>query len=301
MFKYKLLTKLKSLTQGKNTLDAIWKIIYTAVGCISSVFSLAVLLNDLVGFDRAESLCKKHWGLLVVFGVLISLIINHDPISCRGSKEDDDLIIDIKVNNLFDVSATSYVIPTNSYFRTIMDDEYISANSVQGAFQNKYFKNNLPELDRLLDESLKQQNLQIVDEQDKFGTVKRYPIGTVAKINHKNKHFYFVAINDVNEYGKPVNQSYNNVNFAFNGLFEAIKKFGHCDDLAIPLIGTGKAAIRDATIDKVVQDTIDCFLNTNDKIVENLTICISPKDYYMGKVSIDKIAKYLKYRCEFEE
>jgi len=84
-------------------------------------------------------------------------------------------------------------------------------------------------------------------------------------------------------------------------LFEAINKFGHYDDLAMPLIGTGKAAIKEATIDKVVQETIDRFLNTNDKISRKLIICLSPKDYTDGKVNMKKIANYLDYRCKFEK
>lgn len=301
MFKYTLITLWKSLTGEKNTVGAIWKIVYTAIGCISSVFAFAVLLNDLVGFDKIELFFQKKWYLLVFAGLLVSFVINHEKISCDGSKDDDDLIISVKVKSLFNVSATSYVIPTNSYFRTQTDDEYVSPNSVQGAFQNKFFKDNLQELDRLIAENLTQQGLVGTDSQDRFGSVKKYPLGTVAKVNHKNKHYYFVAINDVNEYGKPVNQCYNNVSTAFNGLLDAIKRFGHCDDLAMPLIGTGKAAIRDATIDKVVRETIDHFIESDDKIARKLIVCISPKDYVDGKVNMKKIANYLEYRCEFEK
>lgn len=301
LIKYTLITIWKSLTGEKNTVSAIWKIVYTAIGCISSVFAFAVLLNDLAGFDKIELFFQQKWYFLVLVGAIASFIINHEKISCRGSKDDDDLIISIKVKSLFNASATSYVIPTNSYFRAKMDDEYISPNSVQGAFQIKFFKNNLDELDRLISENLAQQGIVGTDSQDRFGNVKKYPLGTVAKVNHKNKHFYFVAINDVNQYGKPINQSYNNVSAAFNGLLTAIKQFGHCDDLAMPLIGTGRAAIRDATIDKVVRETIDQFINLEDKIARKIIICISPKYYADGKVKMKKISNYLEYQCEFEK
>lgn len=41
---------------------------------------------------------------------------------------------------------------------------------------------------------------------------------------------------------------YKNVEEALSGLLDTINKIGHCDDLAMPLIGTGRAAIREATI-----------------------------------------------------
>ena len=121
--------------------------------------------------------------------------------------------------------------------------------------QLKYFKDNFQELDRMIFASLSQQKIKGQEESDIWGDVMKYPLGTVAKVDFDKKHFYFVAINDVNQYGKPVNQAYNNVETAFDGLFKAINSIGHYDDLAMPLIGTGKAAIREATIENVVEDT----------------------------------------------
>lgn len=291
----------KSITGEKNTVIAIWKIVYTAVGCTSSLFTFSVLLDDLVDYDKLKKTFQNHWALLILIGIILAFIINREKLSCSGSRDNDDLIITVKISDLFCASATSYIIPTNSFFRTNMEDEYISPNSVQGAFQNKYFKNNLEALNKIIMNNLENQGIIGVDSLDKFGNVKKYPLGTVAKVDYKNKHFYFVAINDVNEYGKPINQNYNNVDKAFSGLFEAINKFGHYDDLAMPLIGTGKAAIKEATIDRVVQETIDRFLNTNDKISRKLIICLSPKDYIDGKVNMKKVANYLDYRCKFEK
>ena len=51
--------KLKSLVTEKNSLMSIWKIIYTAIGYISSVFAFAVLIKDMMSIDAFELLCKK--------------------------------------------------------------------------------------------------------------------------------------------------------------------------------------------------------------------------------------------------
>ena len=105
---------------------------------------------------------------------------------------------------------------------------------------------------------------------------------------------------DVNKFGKPENQDYTNVDTALNRLLEFINKFGHCDNLAMPLIGTGKAAIREATLENVIEDMIDRFVNSHDKIVQKLIISIRPKDYLDDKVDLKKVKKYMEYKCEFK-
>ena len=288
-----------SLTGGKNTIKGMWKLISTTISIMSSIFAFSVLLKDLLGFDKAEMWCKHYWYCLLLASILASLIMNRENVSYKGTLEGDDLQIVIEVNDLFHVNASSYVIPTNTFFRTVMEGEYISPRSVQGAFQLKFFKNNREELDQLILDSLLQQGIVGEESKDIYGAVKKYPIGTVAKVDHKGKHYYFVAINDLSMYGKPENQSYQNVDFAFKGLFETIKKLGHCDDLAMPLIGTGKAAIKEATIEKVAKDTVDRFLISQEKITRKLTICINPKDFLDEKVDLKRIGKYLDYRCNF--
>lgn len=49
--------------------------------------------------------------------------------------------------------------------------------------------------------NLEQQGIEGEDGTDIHGSVKKYPVGTVAKVDVKGKHFYFVAMNDVNNMG----------------------------------------------------------------------------------------------------
>lgn len=233
----------KCLIGEKNSLKALRKLIATAIGYISSFFAFAVLLKDLVNIDKLELLCKRYWWILIIIGIIASLIHNHEKISCRGILKNNDFQIEVKINDLFALKGSSFVIPTNTYFRTIMEGEYISPRSVQGAFQLKYFRRNIEKLDQLIAASLKQQGKIGERCSDIHGTVYKYPIGTVAKVDHKGKHYFFVAINDVNKNGKPINQKYEDVNTTLGGLLDAISTLGHYDDLAMPLIGTGKAAI----------------------------------------------------------
>lgn len=290
---------LKCLIGEKNTFKALRKLIATAIGYISSIYTFSVLLKDLLEVDKLELICKKYWWILIVTGVIASLIHNHEKISCRGILKNNDFQIEVKVNDLFALKGSSFVIPTNTYFRTIMEGEYISPRSVQGAFQLKYFRRNIEKLDQLIAASLKQQGKIGEKCSDIHGTVYKHPIGTVAKVDHKGKHYYFIAINDVNEYGKPINQEYENINKALKGLLETINNSGHYDDLTMPLIGTGRAAINEATIEKVIEKIIDTFLASNRKIARKLTICIRPKDYLEGRLDLNIINDYIDYKCKF--
>lgn len=291
---------LKSVTGEINTLKAIWKLVYTAIGYISSFFSSAVLLNDLTECDKLEIWVKGHWEIIVIAGLFISCLHNRKKINCCKKVSNCDMQIAISVRDIFwNRTANSYIVPTNTYFRTKMDNEYISPNSVQGRFQLKYFKRNIHSLDKLIKASLSIQGIKGESTSDCFGSITKYPIGTVAKIDHKGKHFYFVAINDVNEFGKPIGQSIENVNIALAAVTDAINRMGHYDTLCIPLLGSGKAAIQEATKENVFQRTVDYFIQSNDKLASKLIISVNPKDYLDGKIDLTRMEKYLDYRCEF--
>lgn len=292
---------LKCLLSGKNTFKGLLKLITTAIGYISSIYTCSVLTKDLLGINQLEQLYKNFWWILIIIGVIASLIHNHEKISCRGIYKNNDFQIEVKVDDLFALKGSSFVIPTNTYFRTIMEREYISPRSVQGAFQLKYFRKNIEKLDQLIATSLKQQGKIGEKCSDIHGIVYKYPIGTVAKVDHKGKHYYFVAINDVNEYGKPINQEYENINKALKGLLETINTSGHYDDLVMPLLGTGKAAINEATIEKVVENIVDTFLASNRKIARKLTICIRPRDYLEGRADLNIFNDYIDYKCRFHQ
>ena len=289
------------LFRGKGSVRAVWKLIYSAVGYISSIIAFSLLIKEVFSSDVILILCRNHYCILATIGIIASLIHNRDKVYCEGFQKGSDFKIEVLVSDLFSSNASSYVIPTNTFFRTKLDGDYISSQSVQGAFQLKYYRKNIEELENLIAKSLTHQGIAGTDDIDIYGAVKKYPIGTVAKVDCKRKHFYFVAVNDVNKYGKPVKQDYANVDVALDGLLNAIRCFGNCDDLAMPLIGTGRAAIREATIEKVFKDTLDKFLLSSDKISRKLVICIRPIDYLEGRADINRIDKYLQYGCEFAE
>ncbi len=69
--------------------------------------------------------------------------------------------------------------------------------------------------------------------------------------------------------------------------------------LCIPLLGSGKAAIQGATKENVFQQTVDYFVQSEDKLANKLIISINPKDYINNKIDLNRMEKYLDYQCEF--
>ena len=289
----------KSLTGEKENVKAIWKLLYTMVGFVSSIYAFSVLLKEVEITDVVEAWVRAHIYIVILVSAIAAIVCRRERLRRSYKVSGSDLQIAFCVNDLFNITADSYVIPTNTFFRTKMEGEYISSKSVQGRFQEKFFKNNHEELDKLISESLKNQKIEGIDSCDRFGDVKKYPVGTVAKIDHKRKHYYFVAISDVNEFGKPIGQAKSNIDMALHGLMQAVKSFGHCDSICTPLIGTGRAAIKDATIEKVFQITVNCFVESQEKTSQKVIICINPKDYVEDRADISRLNKYLAYKCEF--
>lgn len=183
---------LKSVTGEACTPKAIWKLVYTAIGYVSSFFAAAVLLKDLTGYDILERLIKGHWKTVLIVSLLSSCLHNRKKVNCCKKVSNCDMQIAISVKDIFqNRTANSYIIPTNTFFRTQMDNEYISPNSVQGRFQLKYFNGKLHDLDVLIIKSLNSQEIKGFLTSDCFGPVIKYPIGTVAKIDRKGKHYLY--------------------------------------------------------------------------------------------------------------
>lgn len=182
-----------------------------------------------------------------------------------------------------------------------MESEFISSKSIQGSFQDKYFRNNLSLLDNLIDVSLTENNTRTKITDGRKTKTNRYDIGTVAKITFNNERYYFLAVADVNKYGKP-NAKYENIYMALDGLWNFLLYSGHIETLIIPVIGTGRTGIVDATRMNVIKDIISSFvaISSNKKITNNLVLCIYPQDLIDGKINITEVYEYVNYLSKYK-
>lgn len=160
----------KSLTGEISTLKSIGILMRTSIGYISSIFSIAVLMNDLAGIDIFETWIKLNCIKFVIYCLFFSCIINRQKLKYCKKVSNCDMQVEISIKDIFsNWSANSFIIPTNTFFRTKMDDEYVSPRSVQGRFQLKYFNKKTEYLNKLISENLRKQGIVGKKSKDCFG------------------------------------------------------------------------------------------------------------------------------------
>lgn len=283
---------------GKRLVKNTWRIFRDAFAAIGVLIAIAEIISEVFEEQKLFTFYRENYWW-ICFLILIGCVCKNWPrleFSVQ-IKDSPDVSITIKVGNVLN-NEGAVIIPTNSTFDTIMADEFISPQSVQGQFQLRYFRDKPSDLDNALTEGLR--GKEPVELKDGRTTkTSRYPIGTVSRINAKGKRVYFLADSDINKKGIPVDADAEDVAKALDGLWNTLRDEGNTETYSIPLLGTGKARVKDASRLDVAQQIILSFLaaTKNSKITENLIICIHPKDY--ENCHWDELCEFLRYQSQY--
>lgn len=275
----------------------IIKVFFEIIGIFLSIYELLNLFFPSI--LNGISFNYLAFILLIFFIFTTSIIINFPNLKKTFSIKNRDIEITIVVGDIFKQKA-SMIIPTNTTFDTCMENDFISLKSIQGQFQNKYFKNNLATLDDMISNSLKETQIKEEINDGRKTKIKRYNCGTVAKIIHNSKKYYFLALSDVNKVGSP-NAKYDNIVESLQGLWTFLGENKHIEPLVIPIIGTGRAGITDATRMKVLKEIILSFvaISAEVKFTNHLIICIHPDDLKKKMIDIDEVFEYVQYTSKY--
>lgn len=290
-----------TLIYFKQILNNYKKVIATffeMLGFFSLVYEiLAVFLPNQI---KKVNFNYKGLLLLIVITLIFSIIKNWPKLKRKFTIKNRDINITIVVGDIFKQEG-SKIIPTNTTFDTCMENEFISIHSIQGQFQEKYFKRNLAVLDTMIQDSLKETSIVELLNDGRKTKVNRYACGTVSKINYMGNRYYLLGLADVNKNGTP-QAKYENILTALQGLWDFLSENKHIENLVIPIIGTGRAGIAEATRMKVIKDTILSFVavSSESKITNNLILCIHPSDIKNNKIDIDEIFEYVKYTSKYK-
>ncbi len=282
----------------KNTLKKWIQVIGTILSILGALLTVAECVLRMFNTNVIYEWMHKYVFFIIMMCIILSFCMNKVRLKYEYTLRGSDIKVTLQIADVLEVVG-AVVIPTNTTFDTLMEDEFISINSVQGQFQKKFFDNNLHTLDELLEKGLEGVNYEMLER--KGSKQKRYPLGTVCKVTFNGTHFYFVAIADINQYGKPVNTSFQNIQVALEGLWNQLELRGHIENLCIPLIGTGKAGIKDVTREKVIREIIFSFVvfSKEKKITEKLVICVHPLDLEQKDLNMLELDEYLKYMCRY--
>lgn len=237
----------------------------------------------------------KTFKICIWFIVIVVLLSKCFKKKYKYTIKNKDIDITLVVGNIFKEKGAK-IIPTNTTFDTKTEGEFISEKSIQGQFQKKYYKNNLEDFNNLIASKLKGIPIEKVLIRKKSKN-KQYAIGTTIKVEQEGERFYFLAIADVNEYGKP-NSNFENLKLSFAKAWEFISEQGHMEPIVMPVLGTGRTGVNVSRQD-VIKEIIFSFVATTreNKISDELKICIHPKD--IKNIDFIELQEYLEYLCKF--
>lgn len=221
-----------------NTLIRQFIVALGVIGAIASIFTI-------IFSNFAEIYIGTKWPYYLSGILLIAIVyatIKAYPIRNITLKLKNKLNVTIKYGDVFKQKGI-IIIPVNEYFDTIVDDEIIAKGSVHGKFVIKEFGGNVEKLDNLIEQSLQSQKITYEENSDRSrGKKKKYPIGSVARIE-KDENIYFLVVFtrfDENNRAKISNREYQK--FILH-LFEYIENFSQGKSVNLTLIGAGRSGL----------------------------------------------------------
>ncbi len=239
---------------------------------------------------------KDQYSRYTIFFILaisaIMTIATRRPVSRIAYKiPKRDFSYEVSIGDLLETKCTNVVISTNTTFDTDIASGLISPDSLQGQLAFRYFSSNTAEMDRQISESLK--GVDFVDHPSGKGKKKRYPIGTIAKLQAHGKTFFFTAMSELNEDGN-AQSSVRMIDEAMDALWSYIAERGELADIAMPVMGTGRGRIqlsRTKMVERLAQSFADA---SAERVFSNrLVIYIHPDDAEKHSVNLFQIRDYL--------
>lgn len=253
----------------------------TAVFSIFGALYLSVEVLDFFSiYERARyGSYAAIFFLLLAIG--ISLVFRRPITATTITFPNKDFCVEVRIGNLFDASG-AVMISSNTIFECDVAGRKIAVDSLQGQFTARYFPGNQVELIE-----------QVETVTSSLGDAP-YPIGTVVPINTHGKTFYLLAMSVLNEHGN-AETTVGKVKEALNGLWTYVREEGELQELAVPLVGTGRGRLQ-LPRRKMIELIAESFVEASrlGKITDRLVICLGPDDALKSSVNLWEVKDHLR-------
>ncbi len=166
------------------------------------------------------------------------------------------------------------IIPGNCCFDTIIDDDLISSQKLQGqAIQKLYETGSYTQetLDQFIKNELKKPGIkftQLNSNQKRKGNLRRYPIGTIVKVpTNENEIYWFLALSQFDENLHASISNRADYITCLQTVIDSISNLSQGYDTYLPLIGGGLPEVSDneqtileliTKLFKINKDKINC-------------------------------------------
>lgn len=265
-----------------------WQYVLFSRSGIESVFAFLgglYLLVEVLDFFQVYSRDKYAsyaFVVLLVASVVGAIVVKRPVNSISMQIPNIDIIIEVRIADLFDVCG-AVLISTNTIFEADVAGGKISPDSLQGQFTARYFTGNQIELIS-----------KIASGIEALSGRSPYEMGATIPIVTHGKTFYFTAMSRLNEHGN-ASTTIDDVKKALDGLWQFVKDAGELQELAVPVIGTGRGRLKQSR-KKVIALIAESFVKASEsrKFTDRLVIVIRPEDAHNFGVNMYDIKDHLR-------
>ena len=273
------------------------KIVNQALFLLGAIWLLISLIQFFFPLQNLIPQASSAFWFVFTGSLVVAIFSTIPPINFLETIRGKDISIRIVVGNIFNQPG-DIVVPSNSTFDTILQDEFISPNSIQGQLAEREY-DKIEYLDQEIENQL--QNITPIKTLNRPASKKKqYEIGTIIKLSHRSKFkSYWMALANVNEHGKP-DGKFENLQICLETLWRYIGEKGHMTRLIMPVLGSGKTGINENRF-TILKEIIFSFVAMSKelKITEELVICVHPSDITNERINMYELRKYLNFQCQY--
>ena len=257
---------------------------------VFGLLSIAQIFFDWNTFGIDECNVKAKFIILavaVILCIIVALVWGLLSSKVVTILSADDVKIIVKYDDLMDIAFPKkpqperiVVIAVNCCFDTIVNDVIISKRSVHGQFINHYIhsESDLHDLDDKIDKNLSENTTsftELSNKEKKAGKLKRYPLGSIAKIEGSNGVTFFLLA--LTQFDNNCNAHCSKQQYfdSLIKLFEYYDKNGQGKELYLYPMGTGMS--RTGISKEEALDSIILLTKINKKYLKNKTTIVVDK------------------------
>ncbi len=264
------------------------------------IYALAAIASfgTCVGLLFQNELNAQDWNFGQKTIILLAIIILCCIYSCCMTKRktkftftlNPQFKLTMEKGDIFDKKGI-IVIPVNEYFDTHVGDGIISPKSVHGKWINKYFANNIDELDQRIEDEVSRINDTIKGNVVRAPAKSvKYELGTIIEIHEDDKIFVLVALThfDQSNHASVDRDEYSDI---FDKLINYLAHMHGNQAVYMPLLGTGLARLG-----RTPQRILNFLIDTIDFKFSTLTF---PQGFFIeiydiNSVNLTELETYVK-------
>lgn len=278
----------------------LWSV-HTGSSLLSS-FGALWLLVEITRFffanTKVPDVIRSLWYVFGLIGLLIALYLCRPHLCISHRLNCRDVVIQIAIGDVFAYPG-ALIVGSNSTFDTRISRELISEQSVQGVFTKRYYGDEM-QLDAEISVALGSEKGTPINGR-RVGKAVAYPMGTVVRLNPRERTAYFLAIADINSHGV-ASGTFDGLKDALAKLWQFVGSRGLKDELVMPVLGTGFSRLSQ-TREEIVRETVRSFVAAcaERTFCSKLTIVLSPRDVEEHHISLDELGQFVRHVCVYSE